>query len=61
MIAWQKIALGRVHAGKTVTIDVTDTTLTVACDDGPRVYQRTNDRPVLWIKAQRPRMPDSPG
>jgi hypothetical protein len=27
--------VGRVHAGKTVTIDVTDTELIVACDDGP--------------------------
>jgi hypothetical protein len=35
MVARQTIALGRVHAGKTVTIDVTDTNLVVGCDDGP--------------------------
>jgi hypothetical protein len=28
MVAWQKIALGRVHAGKTVTIHVKSTTST---------------------------------
>jgi hypothetical protein len=28
MVAWQKIALGRVHAGKTVTIHVESTTST---------------------------------
>jgi hypothetical protein len=35
MIARQTVALGRAHAGKTVTIDVNDTELVVACDDGP--------------------------
>jgi hypothetical protein len=55
MMARQTIALGRVHAGKTVTIDVTDTALTVACDDGPRTFRRATDHPVRWIKAHRPR------
>jgi hypothetical protein len=55
MVAWQKIALGRVHTGKTVTIHVSDTTLTVECDDGPREFRRTNDHPVTRIKAPRPR------
>lgn len=55
MVVGQKIALGRVHAGKTVTIDVTDTTLTIGCDDGPRTFQRTNDQPVRSIRAHRPR------
>jgi transposase InsO family protein len=55
MVVGQKIALGRVHAGKTVAIDVSDTTLTVECDDGLRTYRRTNDHPVRSIKAHRPR------
>jgi hypothetical protein len=54
MVAWQKIALGRVHAGKTVTITVSDTTLTVACEDGPRIFPRTNDHAITRIKAHRP-------
>ncbi|MCM0678899.1 hypothetical protein NCC78_30140 [Micromonospora phytophila] len=35
-----RIALGRVHAGKTVTIHVTDTELAIACDDGTRSFVR---------------------
>jgi Integrase core domain len=55
MIARQTVALGRVHAGKTVTIDVTDTDLVVACDDGPRTVRRTNQLPIRNLKANRPR------
>ncbi|MFF4893461.1 hypothetical protein ACFY11_26660 [Micromonospora chersina] len=55
MVVGQKVALGQVHAGKAVTIDVTDTNLTVECDDGPRTFRRTNDQPVRSIKAHRPR------
>jgi hypothetical protein len=36
------VALGRVRAGKTVTIDVPDTDLIVTCDDGPRTIRRGN-------------------
>jgi transposase InsO family protein len=58
MVVGQKVALGRVHAGKTVTIAVADTELTVECDDGPRTFRRTNDHPVRNIKANRPRKLD---
>jgi transposase InsO family protein len=58
MVAGQKLALGRVHAGTTVTIAVTDTTLTVEADDGPRTFRRTTDQPVRSIKAHRPRKVD---
>ena len=33
MVGRRIVALGRVHAGKTITIDVTDTELLVSCDD----------------------------
>ncbi|MER5336847.1 IS481 family transposase [Micromonospora sp. NPDC002717] len=56
MVAWQKVALGRVHAGKTVTITVSDTELAVECDDGIRTIRRTNNHPVTRIKAHRPRL-----
>jgi hypothetical protein len=49
------VALGRVHAGKTVTIEVTDTELVVACDDGPRTVRRSNQLPIRNLKADRPR------
>jgi hypothetical protein len=55
MVVGQKIALGRVHAHKTLTIDVTDTELAIHCDDGTRTIRRTTDQPVTRIKAHRPR------
>jgi transposase InsO family protein len=55
MVVGQKVALGRVHAHKTVTIDVTDTELAIHCDDGTRTVRRTTDQPVTQIKAHRPR------
>ena len=55
MVARQPIALGRIHAGKTVTIDVTDIELVVACDDGPRTFRRTTELPIRNLKADRPR------
>ncbi len=61
MVAGQRIALGGVHAGKTVTIDVTDTNLIIGCDDGPRTIHRTTDQPVRSIKAHRPRKVDLNG
>lgn len=56
MVVGQKIALGRMHKHQTVTVLVSDTTLTVELDDGDvRVFRRTSDQPVRTIKAQRPR------
>ncbi|MEW2331491.1 hypothetical protein AB0880_27225 [Micromonospora chersina] len=54
MVAGQKVALGRVHAGKTVTIHVTDTELAIASDDGTRIVRRTTDQPVRNLKASDP-------
>ncbi|MEU2172376.1 hypothetical protein ACH47V_31040 [Micromonospora chersina] len=58
MVVGQKVALGRVHAGKTVTINVTDTELAIACDDGTRTVRRATDQPVRNLKASRPRKKD---
>ena len=56
MVVGQKIALGRIHAGQTVTVLVSDTTLTVELADGEvRVIRRTTTQPVRSIKGQRPR------
>ncbi|MFD6262691.1 hypothetical protein ACFWDK_06510 [Micromonospora chalcea] len=55
MVVGQNVALGRVYAGKTITIHVTDTELTIACDDGTRTLRRTTDQPVRNLKASRPR------
>jgi hypothetical protein len=56
MVAGQKIALGRIHAGQTLTVLVSDTTRTVEFADGDtRAVRRTTTQPVRSIKGQRPR------
>lgn len=52
------MALGRVHAGKTVTIDVTEAEVAIHCDDGTRTVRRTTDHLVRNIEANRPRKVD---
>jgi transposase InsO family protein len=55
MICGQKIALGRTHAGQTLTVAVSDTTLAIEFDDAEtRVVRRTTTTPVRNIKADRP-------
>lgn len=56
MVAGQKVSLGRSHAGQTVTVWVSETTLTVELDDAdPKLVRRTTTKPVRSIKGQRPR------
>jgi hypothetical protein len=55
MVVGQKVALGRVHAYRTVTIAVSEATLAIELDDGEtRVVRRTTTQAVRSIKAQRP-------
>ena len=55
VVCGQKIALGRVHAGQTLAIAVSDTTLAIELDDQEtRVVRRTTTSPVRNIKADRP-------
>src|SRR5215471_13278203 len=56
MIAGQKIALGRIHAGRVVTVHVADHTVTIDLGgDDVRTIRRTTTQPVRSIKAHRPR------
>jgi hypothetical protein len=56
MVAGQKIALGRIHAGQVVTVRVADQTITIDLDDqDTRTVRRTTTQPVRSIKAHRPR------
>ena len=56
MVAGQNAALGRSHAGQTVTVLVSETTLAIELGDGEvRVIRRTTTQPVRSIKGQRPR------
>lgn len=56
MVVGQIVALGRGNGGKTVTINVTDSVLVIACDDGIRTIRRTTDPTSSQIKANRPRV-----
>src|SRR4051794_40022516 len=56
MVAGQKIALGRLHKHRTLTVTVSDTTLAIDLGDGDvKLVRRTNSQPVPSIKGQRPR------
>ena len=53
---WCKRGTGQaVIAGETVTIEETQTDLTIHTDTGPHSVRRTTDQPVRRIKAHRPR------
>jgi hypothetical protein len=55
VVCGQKIALGRIHAGQTLTVAVSDTTLAIELDDAEtRVVRRTTTKAVRNIKADRP-------
>jgi hypothetical protein len=57
MVAGQKIALGRLHQHRTLTVIVSDTTLAIELGDGDvKVVRRTTSKPVRSIKGQRPRI-----
>jgi hypothetical protein len=49
MVAWQKIALGRHHAGKSVPVAVIDTNLPVDVDGDQQTVRRTTDRPAVQV------------
>jgi len=56
VVAGQRLVLGRPYAGQTITINVSDTTLSIEFTDGDiRVIRRTTSQPVRSIKAHRPR------
>ncbi|WP_435595374.1 IS481 family transposase [Streptomyces albogriseolus] len=54
MVCRQVVSLGRPYAGQTVTVHVTDTTITVDLDGQIRVIRRTTDVPVRNVKANKP-------
>ena len=58
MIAGQKIALGRIHAGRVVSVHVAEHTITIELGgDDTRTIRRTTTDPVRRVKAQRPSQP----
>jgi hypothetical protein len=55
-LAGQKITVGRLHAGSTVTVYVADTTLAIDLGDDTRTVRRTTSRPVR-VSSQSPPTP----
>jgi len=56
MVVGQKIALGRIHAGRVVTVHVAEHTLAIDPGGGDtRTIRRTTTQAVRRIKAHRPR------
>ena len=56
MVAGQKIALGRIHARRIVTVHVAAQTMTIDLGgEDMRTVRRTTTQPVRSIKAHRPR------
>ena len=53
-VCGQKIALGRPSAQRTLTIQVSETTLAIELDQEVRTIRRTTTKPVRTIKADRP-------
>ena len=50
----QRVSLGRIHAGRIVTVHVSEHTLAVELDDETRTVRRTTSRPVVVVKGSRP-------
>lgn len=50
MVAGQKVALGRIHARRIVTVHVSDTTLAIELPDDTRIVRRTTTQAVRNIK-----------
>jgi transposase InsO family protein len=50
----QPVALGRVHAGRTVRVHVSEHTLAIELDGETRTVRRTTSRPVVVVKGSRP-------
>jgi hypothetical protein len=56
MVAGQKMALGRIHAGQVVTVHVAADTITIDLgSEDTRTVLRTTIQSVRSIKAHRPR------
>jgi hypothetical protein len=61
VVCRQPVPLGRVHAGRTVTVHVAEHTLAIELDDETRTIRRTTTLPVRRIKGERPlRRPPRP-
>jgi hypothetical protein len=56
----QPVSLGRIHAGRVLTVHVSEHTLAIELDDQVRTIRRTTNRPVVVIKGRRPQQARAP-
>jgi hypothetical protein len=54
VVCRQRVSLGRIHAGRVLTVHVSEHTLAVELDDETRTVRRTTSRPVVVINGSRP-------
>jgi hypothetical protein len=54
VVCRQRVSLGRLHAGRIVTVHVSEHTLAIELDDETRTVRRTTSRPVVVVKANQP-------
>jgi hypothetical protein len=57
VVCRQAISLGRIHAGRIVTVHVSEHTLATELDDDTRTVRRTTSRPVVVLKGIRRQNP----
>ena len=61
VVAGQRIHVGIIHAGRTLTVEAADATWRIYADDGLLVeVARTTTRPVARFKVHKPEPPRSP-
>jgi hypothetical protein len=53
----QRVALGRIHAGRIVSVHVSEHTLAIQLGDDTRTVRRTTTRPVVVLKGSRRQNP----
>jgi Integrase core domain len=57
VVCRQAVSLGRVHAGRIVSVHVCEHTLAIELDDETRTVRRTTTRPVVVVKGSRRQNP----
>jgi hypothetical protein len=57
VVCRQRVALGRIHAGRMISIHVSERTLAIELGDDTRTVRRTTTRPVVGIKGSRRQHP----
>ena len=57
VVCRQRVTLGRIHAGRIVSVHVSEHTLAIDLGDDTRTIRRTTARPVVVLKGSRRQNP----